>query len=368
MKNDLRDDMLKLVRFKVLYVKREYEEVLAKGDELVFDNMDSTAFTAWKIAQLQSEGKLKGIPDKDKKYLRVYYEVLDRYPRERFKYEEEQIDVLKQIRDKLPGSKTNGGTSNGGEKTSPFDVMAKVHAAQMTRLKYLRYGFQVSSDKISDDISNAFAAHKDKGDVKGITLTTAQLNSAFKKGNNINFSDKALESFPGMWRGTNRSYDLETGKENKDRAVTWYMTWEKGRTKGDEYVQNVIGSKEKNYTSDQLPPLSDRKVDLALNVYRKDIGITGWLSMYVEFRLELALISYQFGDDTFLWIGQFMNENFEPIEAENRFWMFLEWIDLKSKPVSYYMYGLQFELDFDNGTAKIVGDDVRKAKFERISK
>jgi hypothetical protein len=367
MNKDLHDDMLKLVRFKVLFVKREYEEVLAKGDELVSDSMDSTAFTAWKIAQMQSEGRLKDIDDKDKKYLRVYYEVLDRYPRERFKYEEEQIDVLKQIRDKLSG-KTNGGPSTGGGKSVAFDDMAKVHEAQKTRLKYLRYGFQLSSDKISDDISKAFTAHKDKGDVKGITLTTAQLKNAFSKGININFDKKALESFPGKWLGTNRSYDLNTGKENEDRATTWHMTWEKGKTKDDEYVQRVVGSKEKHYTSNELPRLSDKKVDLALNVYRKDIGITGWLSMYVEFRLELALISYQFGDNIFLWIGQFMTENFEPTLGENRFWMFLEWIDLKAKPVSYYMYGLQFELDFDKGTAKVVGDDVRKAKFERISK
>jgi hypothetical protein len=101
MNKDLHDDMLKLVRFKVLFVKREDERVLAEGDELVPDNMDSTAFTAWKIAQLQGTDKLKGISDEDKKYLRVYYEVLDRYPREKFKYEEEQIDVLKEIRNKI---------------------------------------------------------------------------------------------------------------------------------------------------------------------------------------------------------------------------------------------------------------------------
>jgi hypothetical protein len=29
----------------------------------------------------------------------VYFEVLDRYVREEFKYEEDQIDVLKEIRD-----------------------------------------------------------------------------------------------------------------------------------------------------------------------------------------------------------------------------------------------------------------------------
>jgi len=144
MDKDLHDDMLKLVRYKVLFVRREYEVAFAEKEDLVSDNMDGTAFTAWKTAEFiqelakeatrvptkwQSKGYpsaekeprdgedkkvvnryivdrngekyLKGLPDEDKKYLRVYYEVLERYPREKFKYEEQQIRVLEQIRDKM---------------------------------------------------------------------------------------------------------------------------------------------------------------------------------------------------------------------------------------------------------------------------
>ncbi|HJP91124.1 MAG TPA: hypothetical protein VJ875_04160 [Pyrinomonadaceae bacterium] len=132
MDRDLRDDMLKLVRYKVLFVKREYEQAFSEQEDLVSENMDAAAFTAWKVAEfiqgLKREDtrvpekwlKYRGgkyvkevnvggvksyvlieFPDDDKKYLRVYYEVLDRYPRERFKYEERQIEVLEEIRDTL---------------------------------------------------------------------------------------------------------------------------------------------------------------------------------------------------------------------------------------------------------------------------
>jgi hypothetical protein len=126
MDRDLRDDMLKLVRYKVLFVKREYEHAFDEQEDLVSENMDAAAFTAWKVAEFiqglahepytrvpprwgqKYPGKdyrdgefLKGLPDDDKKYLRVFYEVLDRYPRERFKYEERQIEVLEEIRDNL---------------------------------------------------------------------------------------------------------------------------------------------------------------------------------------------------------------------------------------------------------------------------
>jgi hypothetical protein len=97
---DLHDDMLKLVRYKILLVKRRYERVLDDGESLVHDNMDATAFTAWKIAEF-IQNKQPDLDHQDKKYLRVYYEVLDRFPRERFKFEEEQIDVLHDIRDCL---------------------------------------------------------------------------------------------------------------------------------------------------------------------------------------------------------------------------------------------------------------------------
>src|SRR5262249_35501263 len=45
--------------------------------------------------------KLRGFPEEDKKYLRVHYEVLERSTREKFKYEEQHIDLLRAIRKDL---------------------------------------------------------------------------------------------------------------------------------------------------------------------------------------------------------------------------------------------------------------------------
>lgn len=145
---DLHDDMLKLVRYKILFVKREFEHAFPEQEDLVPDDMDGSAFTAWKIAEFiqdlakqrtregQEEvsirvphkwknyppkefivdGYLIGLPHDDKKFLRVYYEVLDRYPREKFRYEEQQIEVLKEIRDKLPGDGVTAGAATGGRE------------------------------------------------------------------------------------------------------------------------------------------------------------------------------------------------------------------------------------------------------------
>jgi hypothetical protein len=160
---NLNDDMLKLVRFKILFVKREYEHAFPEEEDLVPDNMTGADFAAWKVAEfiqrlglrpplvrfpkrwvakanyhkyslpkdweeterrrpkpsedLAAKGKseekkpyepvepkyepywLIGFPEDDKKYLRVYYEVLERYPREKLRYEERQLEILEKIAD-----------------------------------------------------------------------------------------------------------------------------------------------------------------------------------------------------------------------------------------------------------------------------
>jgi hypothetical protein len=153
---DLRDDKLKLVRYKILFVKRNYEAVFCEVEELVADNTDTAAYTAWKIAEfIQRLGKekkdievpgawkdypaseyievirttqppyserrmLTGFPEGDKKYLRVYYEVLERYEREKFKYEEEQIDILKDISETLKRDRGGTASSTASTSTSPI--------------------------------------------------------------------------------------------------------------------------------------------------------------------------------------------------------------------------------------------------------
>jgi len=151
---NLSDDQLKLVRFKILFVKRDYEAAFREQEALVPDNMTGEAFTAWKVAEFiqklaeantpapdewprDAQGKptypkdpnalrqkadgwyLLSFPEKDKKYLRVYYEVLDRYVRED---EDDEVVVLKEIRDAinaLPPPYTGGsaGGSTGGGQT-----------------------------------------------------------------------------------------------------------------------------------------------------------------------------------------------------------------------------------------------------------
>jgi hypothetical protein len=128
MDKDLHDGTLKLVRYKILFLKREYEYAFPEQEELVSDHIVAASYTAWKVAEFIQkleggeiavpdkwsmkgypcseyilDGKLTGLPQEDKKYLRVYYEVLVRYQHEKPNYEEQQLRMI-------------GGIQNGLDK------------------------------------------------------------------------------------------------------------------------------------------------------------------------------------------------------------------------------------------------------------
>jgi len=145
MDKNLNDDMLKLVRYKVLFIKRGHEHAFPEREVLVWDNMDGPAFTAWKIAEfiqmlqrgetmvpyewgtsyppgkdpqgkcLREGSHLLGFPEDDKKHLRVFYEVLDRYPREKLRYEERHLEVLEDIRDNMTGASKTAPSHSGSQ-------------------------------------------------------------------------------------------------------------------------------------------------------------------------------------------------------------------------------------------------------------
>lgn len=119
-------DQLRLVRYKVLFLKRDLEVAFPEQEELVVEEIPKDGFISWKIAefiQLMARGEVRqpgkwqeknyppdvrngnvmSLPDKDKRFLRVYVQVLDTYDRERMNYERDQIDVLKEIRDAING-------------------------------------------------------------------------------------------------------------------------------------------------------------------------------------------------------------------------------------------------------------------------
>lgn len=95
---NLADDMVKLVRYTIVSIKRDDEKILKRDEEIFDDNMTDDAFASWVISKY---GDSQGLSSNDRKYLRVSYEVLGRWARQDRKYEKRQLEVLEGIRQEL---------------------------------------------------------------------------------------------------------------------------------------------------------------------------------------------------------------------------------------------------------------------------
>ena len=97
---DLSGEDLKLVRYKVVYTKRDHEKLLEAADGLV--NYDTTAcdYGALKVQEFMRNNPIiaAGL---DGKYVSAFVELLWRFPKREKEYDRIQVRVLEEIRDKI---------------------------------------------------------------------------------------------------------------------------------------------------------------------------------------------------------------------------------------------------------------------------
>jgi hypothetical protein len=135
---NLADDMVKLVRYSILSIQRDDEHVLgeisansggrsaksneerekaamaiatgakaqgtmpvARGEIVVTENMTDEAFSAWMISNYFEQANHEEVAVDDRKYLRVCYEVVGRWPAQDRRYEEYQLKFLGGIEEAL---------------------------------------------------------------------------------------------------------------------------------------------------------------------------------------------------------------------------------------------------------------------------
>jgi hypothetical protein len=98
---NLNDEMVKLVEFTIVTIERGNERKLVGPEQiLVTDDLTGNAFSNARIADWSETAKGKDA-DVRSNTLRVYYNVLDRWPKEDLKKDERQIEYLKEIADEL---------------------------------------------------------------------------------------------------------------------------------------------------------------------------------------------------------------------------------------------------------------------------
>jgi len=402
---DLRDDMLKLVRYKILYVRREYEITFPEREDIVSDNMDGDSFTAWKVAEFIQElslgntpvpakwvdkgyphdftspdGKyLTGIPHEDKKYLRVYYEVLERYPREKFKYEEQQIRVLEEIRDKVADAR------------ELEELFPDPYAEMMSRLQLSadfittsRLNLAKCADKISKNIADILNQYRNTGHFVAPEVSAQEIAAALT--NPPPFDRSTLDRFTGPTLGDLRVITPgETGPLAVIQAPPVHSVWGvqeqiPGPGPYVSYQQKVTGS---NYRlidpNDNLgiwKALSKTQVDLTFNAWTKDLGFLTWSSYRENHDNQLRSWGYEM-NGKILWFNQMLNPDFTqtigplPIQppqivTKDQLIVSIDFILNEGGKTYFCVYALHINFNFTKCSAEFAGR-ILKMKNELLT-
>jgi hypothetical protein len=119
---DLSGQDLKLVRYKILFTKRDHEHAFQEQETIVSYPTTATDFAGLKVAEFMCDldeeerpqlwidkqypkeahqtgsNTIRDIPPSDRKYIKIYFEVLARYEKED---EDSQTQLLREISNKI---------------------------------------------------------------------------------------------------------------------------------------------------------------------------------------------------------------------------------------------------------------------------
>ena len=119
---NLNDDMAKLVEYSIVSLDRDRNDekkLLLRDQIVVSENMTGDSFATWMIAKfVQDEGL--NFPHGEKKHLRVFYNVLSRWPQPDLEYEETQLKVLRGIQAAIQNLQPLVSSPSGGVKRADY--------------------------------------------------------------------------------------------------------------------------------------------------------------------------------------------------------------------------------------------------------
>jgi hypothetical protein len=103
---DLGGDDLKVIRYRIIYTKRDHEAFLEDGDTLIDYRTTAADYGGLLICsfmekvakgQIQLPAKVGKISEEDRRYVRITLEVVDRFPRESGDYDRRKVQELASI-------------------------------------------------------------------------------------------------------------------------------------------------------------------------------------------------------------------------------------------------------------------------------
>lgn len=214
------------------------------------------------------------------------------------------------------------------------DVISQ-HNGSLSSLRAMRNLFIPHAEQLTDFLLTY--ADNNLTRSGNVELRRTNLMASFRNEQSHRGNQQVFRPWNGWWQGNWKSYD----ERNTRRSSRQFHIWDTTTVVGDQYIQLVTQS-ETSFVDHQNIDSAiagntarGAAVDLGINVWSNEYGITGWVSKRQNRQsVEAPHIGYSPYENTLIWITQY--------GSGSQYYMFLEWVYPASS--TYGIHGRTFQI------------------------
>lgn len=261
----------------------------------------------------------------------------------------------------IAGGSMKSGSSILSEDDPYYPLLRHKEDFKENYLKW-RNGFKKCKKELSHFIVVLFHNHLSVGEFPGLEIDEKALEENFGQVKK-KFDLETFNRYAGKAKGVFRTYEYGTNKELN--VNTLYSYWRPETFPiNNRNAKKISGSFGGYFDPHNLPHLHNGEVDIIFNSYHEDVGLTSWVEIYQKRRQQRTSFGYKMPHPhEILWFVK--DVSFDGIPADNNVFMTShEWKGKKNGKTYYYMVAFFLEIDFENCTVKIHGNQYWRALYE----
>jgi hypothetical protein len=257
-----------------------------------------------------------------------------------------------------------------GRRTDFAAPMLRALEAHRGQLIDWRRGFARDSARLGPRIAEVFGRVPRTGDFPILAIEPGLLTTELARGLEIEqpFDPRNFDHFHGPALGRFSVRQLATG--GLIAASTLHSHWAATYEQDGVFIQKITGSPRGFYNPFAVTEedLANGMVDTTINVFRGDVGISGWVSnVSGGAREEMTSVTYDLGDGCLLWMNRVVRRNGLPVE-DAPFIVTLEWEGFIDRRFSFFVVGISFDIDFERCDAAVHGETFWTALYHKVSR
>ena len=259
--------------------------------------------------------------------------------------------------------------SNGAASEPPqrqvFKGMVKKLDEYTETYKRWRIGMRECSRQVSHAVASKYNSLLSAGDFPGLPMDAESLKNILEAEIGP-FDAETFERYGGRAKGTFKIYNVHTLRQEASSVL--YSYWDrKTLMDGERHYKQITGSDSGYYEPDRIPPVSENKVDLLTNSYRRDVGVCSYIRIYQHRPQERTSFAYKMPHPhEVLWFVKDLSIDNKPVH-DSILMASHEWKGIRNGRTYYFMVGIFFDINFSTCEVKVAGDQFWRALYEEDS-